>query len=97
MADSSLDDFFAKKDKRGKKGKSKFTTTDILNQQKEEPKKPAVDKPKKRVEDKPAVPDSGDTAAKESDQTIASVKGIPVVRRDFITEICKCVIRRLNG
>ena len=45
MADSSLDDFFAKKDKSKKKSKkSKFTADDILAKQKEEPKKPDSDK-----------------------------------------------------
>jgi len=44
MADTSLDDFFAKKDKSKKKKKSKFTADDILAKQKEEPKKPEEDK-----------------------------------------------------
>lgn len=36
MAESSLDDFFAKKDKSKKKNKSKITPGDILSQQEKE-------------------------------------------------------------
>lgn len=36
MAESSLDDFFAKKDKSKKKSKSKITPGDILSQQEKE-------------------------------------------------------------
>ena len=39
MADSSLDDFFAKKDKSKKKGKSKVTPNDLLEKQKVKKKK----------------------------------------------------------
>ena len=51
MADSSLDDFFAKKDKRSKKKKSKFTPIDLLEKAKEEPKEP---EPKPREEERAA-------------------------------------------
>lgn len=49
MADASLDDFFAKKDKSKKKNKSKFTASDILAKKDEEPKpeKPPTEKKKK--------------------------------------------------
>ena len=50
MADSSLDDFFAKKDKSKKKNKAKYTATDILAKQGEEPKKPVIEKKKKEKE-----------------------------------------------
>lgn len=39
MADSSLDDFFAKKDKSKKKSKSKMTPVDALANPEEGPKK----------------------------------------------------------
>ena len=48
MADDSLDDFFAKKDKSKKKGKAKVTPGDILAKQEEKPKK----KTKKPKEEK---------------------------------------------
>lgn len=48
MADS-LDDFFAKKDKSKKKGKSKYTSSDLLAKQEEKPKKLT----KKKKEEKP--------------------------------------------
>lgn len=49
MADSSLDDFFAKKDK-SKKGKKKPTTNDDLVKQLEDPAKQVEVKPKKEKE-----------------------------------------------
>ena len=51
MADSSLDDFFAKKDKSKKKGKSKVTPNDLLEKQKVKKKKATSEKKKK--ENKP--------------------------------------------
>jgi hypothetical protein len=39
MAESSLDDFFAKKDKSKKKSKAKMTPTDVLAKGDEGPKK----------------------------------------------------------
>lgn len=52
MADNSLDDFFAKKDKSKKKNKSKFTTSDILAKKDEEPKPQAEKKKKEKTEQK---------------------------------------------
>ena len=46
MADSSLDDFFAKKDKNKKKGKSKVTPYDLLEKQKVKKKKGTSEKKK---------------------------------------------------
>ena len=46
MADSSLDDFFAKKDKNKKKGKSKVTPNDLLEKQKVKKKKGMSEKKK---------------------------------------------------
>ena len=48
MADSSLDDFFAKKDKSKKKSKSKMTPTDVLAKADEGPKKEKKKKDKEQ-------------------------------------------------
>jgi len=55
MADAGLDDFFAKKDKGKKKGKSKFTATDILEKKddsKPDSKPEVLKKTKKKKEKK---------------------------------------------
>lgn len=51
MADS-LDDFFAKKDKKKKEKKTtgKFTVAEDVSKNSEEPSKTAIEKPKKNVE-----------------------------------------------
>ena len=48
MADSSLDDFFAKKDKSKKKSKSKMTPADVLAKADEGPKKEKKKKDKEQ-------------------------------------------------
>jgi hypothetical protein len=62
MEDSSLDDFFAKKDKTKKKNKSKLTPSDILAQQ-----ETGVKKTKKKK-------DKENEAASEAEYLILSIK-----------------------
>jgi len=66
MADSSLDDFFAKKDK-SKKGKKKFTTPDELAKQLEEGKN-IIEKPKKEKEKTSSGNQAQNAGVKTSDQ-----------------------------
>lgn len=76
MADASLDDFFAKKDKRTKKSKGKLTPAELLLKQESEQQKS-----QKKKKDK----DKSQNRQTQSSSTTGTSTTVPQVRYGFKT------------